>query len=670
MAEDERGRLIRRLDLLERVSRELRRDIDQLRADLDRYGEEELAAQTTVEPFTPPPPITSDRTRGEERTLTVAPTPSKKATPSGRWWEAVDLEFLLGGRGLLLIAVAALVLAVGFFVKEAIERGWIGPTIRVLLGGGVGIAAVVAGERIRAAGYRTYGLWLAAGGFAAVYLSIWAAAALYALLTTAVGFSTMVVVVAAAGALGLLRGSESFVGLALLGGYLAPVLLPAEEASMVFSLGYLGALSATGLWVSYRANWPYLATVSIMGGVLMPLLTEGGPHPHGIYLVFLVAFAFLIARLRSWRELSLLTVLIGWIAYWAGAYAWEISGLAYACYAGALWLASLAAMVGVRDWRPARSQPPTHELARFDVDNRVYELSGLIVTFFPPWAFFLSARIGLDNSRLAEWQGEISLALGALLGAFYILQAVMGAPGRGVAGRTWRAALGLAFLVAAPAVQWSGANLARVWLLEGLGLTAAGVRLKTVEARAAGLIAFALAVFVFWSVGDDRAASDPAFISLWALTGLGTIAGLAFWTFAGQRTEEPRPWESSIRPFVLGFAGLLFLVWGTLEISQFWELVGDGDGTDLARDLTISGFWMAYAAGLLAVGFGLRRSHVRWAGLVMALVAAAKVFIYDLANLAQLYRIASFVLLAMVLLALSFRYQKLRGGAEAGRTNS
>jgi uncharacterized membrane protein len=44
----------------------------------------------------------------------------------------------------------------------------------------------------------------------------------------------------------------------------------------------------------------------------------------------------------------------------------------------------------------------------------------------------------------------------------------------------------------------------------------------------------------------------------------------------------------------------------------------------------------------------------------MALIAALKVFAYDLANLSQLYRIVSFVLLAVVLLALSFRYQKLR----------
>ena len=665
MAEDERGRLIRRLDLLERVSKELKRDIDELRADLDRYEAEGQGAPATVEPPAPPPPLA---TNGEDRERVTAPATPIKTTPD-RWLDSVDLEFLLGGRGLLLIAVAALVLAVGFFVKEAIERGWIGPTIRVLLGGGVGIAAVIAGERIRAVGYRTYGLWLSAGGFAGIYLSIWAAAALYALVPMAVGFSMMVAVVAVAGALGLLRSSESFVALALLGGYLAPILLPAEDASMLFSLSYLGALSATGLWVSYRAVWPYLATVSILGGVLMPLLTQGEPHLHGVYLVALVAFALIVARRREWREVSLLAVLIGWIAYWPGAHAWEISGLAYSSYAGALWLASLIAVLGVSDWRPAAASSLSDEPALTTSENRIYESCGFVVTFFPPWAFFLSAQVGVENSGWAEWQGEIALALGALLGVFYILQAVTGGPGQGVAGRSWRAALGLAFLIGAPVVQWSGAALARVWLLEGLAFTVAGVRLKTWEARAAGLTAFTLAALAYWGIVADRSASATAFIGLWALTGLCTIIGLAFWSFAAQRVDKPKLWESSLRPVVLGFAGLLFLVWGTLEIHYFWDALADGDGSNLARDLSISGFWMAYSAGLLAVGFGLKRSQVRWAGLIMALVAAGKVFIYDLANLAQLYRIASFVLLALVLLALSFRYQKLRSGSDEGSSD-
>jgi uncharacterized membrane protein len=109
-------------------------------------------------------------------------------------------------------------------------------------------------------------------------------------------------------------------------------------------------------------------------------------------------------------------------------------------------------------------------------------------------------------------------------------------------------------------------------------------------------------------------------------------------------------------------AALFFLGWGTAEIFRFYDLLGEADRWMLARDLSISAFWMAYAAALLTAGFLLSKAPVRWAGLGMALVAAGKVFLYDLSQLSQLYRISSFVLLAIVLLALSYRYQRLRRG--------
>jgi hypothetical protein len=270
--------------------------------------------------------------------------------------------------------------------------------------------------------------------------------------------------------------------------------------------------------------------------------------------------------------------------------------------------------------------------------------------------------VGLGGSPYAEWRGEIGLALGLVIGAVYLAQAVFGGSGRGAASQTWRAGLGYAFLVAAPLAQWSDVALVRVWVLEGVALTAAGVLLRTVEARAAGLAAFVLATMIFWSASAAGEAAGPAFIGGWALTGLGTVAGLILWPLALVRAERPSDWETALRPILLSAAGLIFLGWGTQEIQRFWELLGDGEGWNLARDLSISGFWMAYAAALLTLGFRLGRPPVRWAGLAMALVAAGKVFLYDLSNLAELYRIVSFVLLAIVLLGLSFRYQKLRRG--------
>jgi hypothetical protein len=290
------------------------------------------------------------------------------------------------------------------------------------------------------------------------------------------------------------------------------------------------------------------------------------------------------------------------------------------------------------------------------------QTGGVLVTVVPPWLFYLYAMVGLEDSAYAESRGAIGFGLGLVIGCVYLAQTVWGTRNLRATRLTWLAGLGYAFWLVAPSLLWEGVVLARAWLLEGLALVAAGVLLRTVEARAASLAAFVLAAMTYYGAAVmDRPELDSAFIGGWALTALAVAVGLAVWGVAAERVENSASWELGIRPIVLLAAAVLFLGWGTVEIQRFFELLGDGDRWDLARDLSISGFWMAYAAVLLVVGFWLKRPPVRWAGLGMALLAAGKVFLYDLSQLSQLYRIFSFVALAIVLLALSFRYQKLRG---------
>lgn len=765
MIDDERARLLDELTALERQSEQVQRELQHFRERLLRY-ESEVREEIVAAP-SPPPPTEEIVEVVVARPVAPASRPSEESAGKDeeRETSGLDLEFLLGGRGLLLIGVAALVLAVGFFVKEAIERGWLGPTVRVVLGGGVGVIAAIAGERVRALGYRTYGLWLAAGGFSAIYLSMWAAAALYGLVSAPLGFLLMVLVVAAAAVLGLLRESESFVALAALGGYLAPLLLHVETESNLFGLGYLGALSAAGLWVAYRGNWPYLAGLAVAGGMILPVANSGDPHLHGVYvtglvagalmvchhrrwhylgllavalgwicfavgsaswgitgasfvayaaavtiaglwisyrsewpylsslavaggvllpmadpghphlhalyLTVLIAVALVAARRRHWHIVSLLAVALGWFSFWLGSEGWGITGTAFAAYAAAIWLTNLIAWVGVRDWvlQANEAEPERAELVsdtpRLRAENDLREGTGLALTLLPSWVFLAAAMVGLQDSAYQDWRGEIGFALAAVLGTFTVGQALLSRPGIGAGSRVWRVVLGCAFWLAAPAILWENVALVRAWLMEGAVLVAAGVRLRNTVARTSALAAFTLAVLSYWSWGYVRPEADPAFVSGWALTGLAACLGLAAWSVAGWRVLRPASWEVEVRPFLLLASAVFFLGWGTAEILRFYELLGEAVRWTLARDLTISSFWMVYAAVLLSVGFWLKKPPARWAGLGMALLAAGKVFLYDLSQLSQLYRIGSFVLLAIVLLALSFRYQRWRRGLPA-----
>ncbi|HSG81901.1 MAG TPA: DUF2339 domain-containing protein [Gemmatimonadota bacterium] len=659
MLHEDTERLERRLAALEQLAEQHERELAELRRELGRRAGYQPEPRGTRASHPAPTPVTSEAAEPAEG-LTERTAKAK---------HRIDLEFLLGGRGLLLVGVTALVFAVAFFVKEAMERGWLSPTIRVLAGAGVGVVAAIAGERIRSLGYRTYGLWLAAGGFSAIYLSIWAAAALYGLVAAPTGLVLMVIVVVAAAGLGRIRDSESFVALAAFGGYLAPILLKVETPSSVLSLGYIAALTAAALVLARQSRWAYLAAVAVVGGSTLALVGAGSPHLHGVYLVALVTAALVIARKCRWPAVSLLAVLIGWIVFWVGSDRWDISMLTFSTYALAIWLANLWASLGVTDWVTAspvadESSTPSAKADRIALRQQTLplaeELCGLGVTLLPPWFFFLSAMSGIDASAYEEYLSEIGLILAALLGAVYVGQAVAGRPGTGAGSRLWRAGLGYVFLLTAPSVMWEDIGLARAWLVEGVAFTIAGVGLRRVEARAAGLAAFTLAVLVYWGTVTIRPDSDPAFIGGWALTGFAVAIGLALWAQAVQRVQGPAAWETALRPILLLAAAVVFLGWGTGEIDRFFELKGGDERWRLARDLSISAFWMLYAAALLGLGLWRKQAAIRWVGLVMALIAASKVFVYDLSNLARLYRIFSFVLLAAVLLALSFWYQRLR----------
>ena len=81
-------------------------------------------------------------------------------------------------------------------------------------------------------------------------------------------------------------------------------------------------------------------------------------------------------------------------------------------------------------------------------------------------------------------------------------------------------------------------------------------------------------------------------------------------------------------------------------------------GIRLAEDFTYSALWMAYGAMLMVVGFWRRSSFVRWQALLLIAVTIVKVFIYDFSELDKGYRILSFIVLGVLLLTISFVYQR------------
>jgi uncharacterized membrane protein len=60
----------------------------------------------------------------------------------------------------------------------------------------------------------------------------------------------------------------------------------------------------------------------------------------------------------------------------------------------------------------------------------------------------------------------------------------------------------------------------------------------------------------------------------------------------------------------------------------------------------------------MIVGFWRRSAFIRWQALVLIAATTIKVFVYDVSQLDRGYRILSFIVLGVLLLAISFGYQR------------
>jgi hypothetical protein len=78
------------------------------------------------------------------------------------------------------------------------------------------------------------------------------------------------------------------------------------------------------------------------------------------------------------------------------------------------------------------------------------------------------------------------------------------------------------------------------------------------------------------------------------------------------------------------------------------------------RDFAYSAVWMVYGSGLMLVGFWKRSAFLRWQAIVLLAMTVLKVFLVDISTLERGYRIAAFIVLGAILLAVSFFYQRSR----------
>jgi len=131
-----------------------------------------------------------------------------------------------------------------------------------------------------------------------------------------------------------------------------------------------------------------------------------------------------------------------------------------------------------------------------------------------------------------------------------------------------------------------------------------------------------------------------------------------------------RSWEEPLylrrsAPLAAGIVGLAALlvvfVWINLAIAD-WFSTGDQLRLLAARTpaekLVLSIAWALYAVVLLVLGVRLKVGSLRWASLALLLLTIGKIFLYDVGELSDLYRVGALLGLALSLIAVSLVYQR------------
>jgi len=179
-----------------------------------------------------------------------------------------DLEKFIGENLVSKIGIAILVLAIGFFVKYAIDKNWVGPVGRVSIGIICGAILVALAHKLRNS-YKSFSSVLAGGSLAVFYFTITLAFHQFHLFDQVTAFVIMIVITAFAVALSLLYNKQELAIIALVGGFAAPFLVSTGTGNYKVLFTYLIILNSGLLVIAYYKGWRLLNLLSFIFTALL-----------------------------------------------------------------------------------------------------------------------------------------------------------------------------------------------------------------------------------------------------------------------------------------------------------------------------------------------------------------------------------------------------------------
>lgn len=282
-----------------------------------------------------------------------------------------------------------------------------------------------------------------------------------------------------------------------------------------------------------------------------------------------------------------------------------------------------------------------------------------------PLQFLLIYRV-VVNTYHTEYPGLLPAAFAALMlaGAGAILKLVHSTGEARLTQLAWFGGVALFFVTVIFPIQFEHEWVTIGWALEGVALLWLFYRLPHQGLYWTG-VGLLIAAFVRLALNPVVLEYHPRTatpIFNWYLYAYGlTILCL----FCGAWLSVPLQHKIAAKspaPVLASAGTILAFLLVNIEIADFFSAPGSTltfqFGDNFARDMTYSIAWALFALVLLVIGIAWQERAARYAAMGLLSVTLLKLFLHDLARLAQLYRIGAFIGVAIIAMLASFAYQR------------
>ena len=219
------------------------------------YGAAESPAPPDVSTRAAQPPAPAATSPATAHPSTVKEPPRDPISWLVNWVK----QWVTTGNAPAKVGVLVSLVGVGLLLRETHRRGIIELTIEVRLAAvaAFGLVLLAVGWRQRNR-RRIYGVSLQGGGVAVLYVTTYAAFAVYDVLAAVPAASAVVIITAGAGVLSVVQDSRSLAVLGIIGGFLAPVLTYSQPEDHVVVFAFFAVLNAAIFAVAWFKTWPEL----------------------------------------------------------------------------------------------------------------------------------------------------------------------------------------------------------------------------------------------------------------------------------------------------------------------------------------------------------------------------------------------------------------------------